>query len=195
MKQSLINQFISKERFESYANLSEYNDNLIFSKKAYIPLSILEITLKNSINKLLTYKIGEKWYEDKSFLTVDSLKKVNQAKDILFRRGEKIIKSKIIAELSFGFWVNLFKKPYAKRLRTGDLKMIFLNFPSKVEKTINREVVYKKLNHIRNFRNRIFHYERVLNKDNFNTIFDEIYEILNYFDNEISNYSRDLNSQ
>lgn len=185
MKISLIKKYISSERFRSYDGIDEYLENLVFSKKAYIPLSILEISLKNSINDLLTDKLGENWLEDKNFLTNDNLKKIDEARNILFKRGEHISKSKIIAELSFGFWVNLFKKPYEMKLRTKDIQKIFTNLPPKKEKIINREVIYKELNHIRNFRNRVFHYEKVINKDNYNQIFDEIDEVLFYFDKEL----------
>ena len=185
MKISLIKKYISTERFRSYSGIDEYLENLVFSKKAYIPLSILEISLKNSINDLLTDKLGENWLEDKNFLTNDNLKKIDEARNILFKRGEHISKSKIIAELSFGFWVNLFKKPYEMKLRTKDIQKIFTNLPPKKEKIINREVIYKELNHIRNFRNRVFHYEKVINKDNYNQIFDEIDEVLFYFDKEL----------
>ena len=185
MKKSLIKKYISSERFRSYSGIDEYLENLVFSKKAYIPLSILEISLKNSINELLTEKLGENWLENKDFLTNDSLRKIEEAKKILYKRAEPISKSKIIAELSFGFWVNLFKKPYEKKLRTKDIQKIFTNLPPKKEKMINREVIYKELNHIRNFRNRVFHYEKVINKDNYNQIFDEIDEVLFYFDKEL----------
>ena len=185
MKISLIKKYISTERFRSYSGIDEYLENLVFSKKAYIPLSILEISLKNSINDLLTDKLGENWLENKDFLTNDSLRKIEEAKKILYKRAEPISKSKIIAELSFGFWVNLFKKPYEMKLRTKDIQKIFTNLPPKKEKMINREVIYKELNHIRNFRNRVFHYEKVINKDNYNQIFDEIDEVLFYFDKEL----------
>ena len=185
MKISLIKKYISTERFRSYSGIDEYLENLVFSKKAYIPLSILEISLKNSINDLLTDKLGENWLENKDFLTNDSLRKIEEAKKILYKRAEPISKSKIIAELSFGFWVNLFKKPYEMKLRTKDIQKIFTNLPPKKEKIINREVIYKELNHIRNFRNRVFHYEKVINKDNYNQIFDEIDQVLFYFDKEL----------
>ena len=185
MKKSLIKKYISTERFRSYSGIDEYLENLVFSKKAYIPLSILEISLKNSINELLTEKLGENWLENKDFLTNDSLRKIEEAKKILYKRAELISKSKIIAELSFGFWVNLFKKPYEKKLRTKDIQKIFTNLPPKKEKMINREVIYKELNHIRNFRNRVFHYEKVINKNNYNQIFKEIDEVLFYFDKEL----------
>ena len=64
---------------------------------------------------------------------------------------------------------------------------------SLIEKFISREVVYKELDHIRNFRNRVFHYEKVVNKDNYNVIFDEINEILKYFDDDIEKFATRLN--
>ncbi len=48
MKKSLITKYISSERFKSYKGIEEYIENLIFSKKAYIP---------KSINNLLTEKL------------------------------------------------------------------------------------------------------------------------------------------
>ena len=189
MKDSLIDQFISKERFGSYKNVDEYMDNLTFSKNSYIPLSVLEIALRNAIDRFLTLKIGEHWYEDISFLTKDSIKKVEEAKSVLQNRRESVSKNKIIAELSLGFWVNLFKKPYDKKLRINELKRIFPNLPSSKEKLINREVLYRELNHIRNFRNRVFHYEKVINKNNYNCVHSEIFEILSYFDSELKEFA------
>ena len=194
MKSDLIKRFISDKRFESYRDIEEYQENLIVSKQSYIPLSILEVSLRNSIDMLLSHKVGENWHMDESFLTRDGVFKVKQAVELLERRRENISKHKIIAELSFGFWVNLFKKPYDKKLRINDLKKIFPNLPPRNIKLINREKVYKELNHIRNFRNRIFHYEKVVGKDNYHKVFEEINEILQYFDSEVYEFSRKVNT-
>lgn len=191
MKENLIKQFISENRFKSYENIDEYSKNLLFSQNAYIPLSILEIALRNALDNHLSNKVSNLWYED-DFLTNDSKEKITQAKALLAKRREKTHKEKIIAELSFGFWVNLFKKPYDKKLRIKDIKTIFPNLPNKEEQLINREILFTKLNHIRNFRNRVFHYEKVLNKDNYNNIFDEIFEIIGYFDKELYDYTKSL---
>lgn len=194
MKNSLIERFISRERFQNYQDMSEYRDNLVFSKRSYIPLSILEVALRNSIDRLLSEKIREDWHEDANFLTVDSRQKIEQAKELLTKRGENTIKQKVIAELSLGFWVNLFKKPYDKKLRINDLKRVFPNLPPRDKKFIKREIIYKELNHIRNFRNRVFHYEKVINRDDYNDIFVEIDEILGYFDDEICKFAKDTNA-
>ena len=195
MKNSLIDRFISKKRLTNYKEISEYEQNLIFSKKAYIPLSILEVALRNSIDTLLSEKISNEWYMHNDFLTKDSKMKVSQAIELLKMKKERITKDKIIAELSFGFWVNLFKKPYEKRLRINDLRKVFPNLPSKKAKFTNRESIYRELNHIRNFRNRIFHHEKVLNKDGYHLIFNEIDEILNYFDEEVCSFAQRINNE
>ncbi len=194
MKNSLIEYFISQERFQNYQDMKEYRGNLVFSKRSYIPLSILEVALRNSIDRLLSEKIREDWHEDASFLTADSRQKIAQAKELLAKRGESTIKQKVIAELSLGFWVNLFKKPYDKKLRINDLKRVFPNLPPRDKKFIKREIIYKELNHIRNFRNRVFHYEKVINRDDYNDIFVEIDEILGYFDDEICQFVKDTNA-
>lgn len=72
------------------------------------------------------------------------------------------------------------------------LKKFFLIFQKKEEKLINREILFTKLNHIRNFRNRVFHYEKVLNKDNYNNINEEIFEIIRYFDDELYIYTKEM---
>ena len=195
MKDGLIKKFITDTRFESYKDIQEYEKNLIVSKQSYIPLSILEVSLRNSIDALLSNKVGNEWHTDDTFLTKDSSLKIKQAIELLERRRESVSKHKVIAELSFGFWVNLFKKPYDKKLRINDLTKIFPNLPPKNIKLVNREKIYKELNHIRNFRNRIFHYEKVVNKDNYNMVFEEINEILRYFDNDIYEFATRINNK
>ena len=195
LKESLTKYFISEARLGSYTDVEEYGQNLVFSKKSYIPLSILEVALRNAVDKLLSDKVGVDWYKDENFLTDDSKKKVYGAITYLKKRREAVTKEKIIAELTLGFWVNLFKKPYDKKLRINDLKTIFLNLPSREEKIVNREVLYKQLNHIRNFRNRVFHYEKVLNKDEYTQINEDILEVLNFLHVDLKEYVKRLNNE
>ena len=186
--------FISQKRLDGYRDIVEYEQNLVFSKKAYIPLSVLEIALRNSIDTFLSEKVSNEWYKEENFLTKDSQKKVDDVIVRLERRRENSTKDKVIAELPFGFWVNLFKDPYANNLRINDLKKIFPNLPPRQVKLINRKYLYKRLNHIRQFRNRVVPYEKVLNKDAYNNIFEEIEELLEYFDKELCDFSKKINN-
>jgi hypothetical protein len=120
--------------------------------------------------------------------------KINEAKSKILKREEKISKEKLVAELSFGFWTALFKSPYAKQMRTTDLKRVFSNLPSKDKVLIDRSILSVKLNHIRAFRNRVFHHEKVIDNTKFNGIEKEINTILLYLDEDILNFSKRVNN-
>jgi hypothetical protein len=63
----------------------------------------------------------------------------------------------IISNLSFGFWTNLFHRPYAKIWQQN--KMIERIFPFLKSHQRNLKQIQKELEVIRKFRNRIFHFE------------------------------------
>lgn len=193
MKESLKLKYISEDRLSSYNDFEEYRQNLLISKNAYIPLSILEIALRNALNTYLTIKIGQDWHVDNTFLTPMAQKKIKEVNDTLKGRKEIDSKEKVIAELNFGFWVSLFQKPYQNYFRTKDLRQIFPNMPSKKEIFLDREEIYKKLDHIRRFRNRVFHYEKVINKDRYNDIEKDIHFVLAIFDDELADFAMVLN--
>ncbi|MDM8567192.1 hypothetical protein QUF74_16270 [Candidatus Halobeggiatoa sp. HSG11] len=192
MKNKTIEQFISKKRLQQYGNFEEYKENLYLSEKSYILLSVFEISLRNSINFYFCNKYSDKWLFIEDILHDDTKQKIKKAKTFLSRRNEKITHDKIVAELSFSFWTSLFRKSYDNMMRINDIKAIFPNIPLKKDKRINRSILDKKLNHIRKFRNRVFHYEKIINKVEFNNIEDEIYELLLYFDEEIYNFAKSL---
>jgi len=191
-----INKFITSKRLSSYTNIGEYESNLQQSKEYYIPLSILEVALRNSINSLFERFYGLGWLTaGAQFLRGDLLAKIDDAKEKLRVRNEDITKDKLVAELSFGFWTALFQSPYSHQMRTSNLKQIFPNLPKKEEYFIDRKIMSAKLDHIRKFRNRVFHYEKIVGKSEYDTIEADIYEILNYLDKELYNLAERLNDE
>lgn len=196
MNEVVINKFITSKRLSTYNNLDGYELNLKQSKEYYIPLAILEIALRNSINTLFIKFYGAGWLVGGAqFLQGDLLAKIADAKEKLNSRNENITKDKLVAELSFGFWTALFQSPYKHQMRLSDLKQIFPNLPKKEDYFIDRKIMSSKLDHIRKFRNRIFHYEKIVGKSEYDSIEADIYEILGYFDNEIGAFSERLNDE
>ncbi|MDX9813144.1 MAG: hypothetical protein WC144_03505 [Sulfurimonas sp.] len=126
------------------------------------------------------------------FLKHKEIEKIIQTKEKILRSSENISKDKIVSELSFGFWTALFQSAYDDKMRFNNLKHIFPNLPSKDKVIIDRKMVSAKLNHIRKFRNRIFHHENIL-KEEFANIEDDIYEILAYFDMELVEFTKKVN--
>jgi len=189
----LQKDFISINRLNSYNNLNDYFDNLQLSKSYYIPLSVVEISLRNSLDKLFKKSISDNWLLDKDFIQPQHKHKIEISIKLLKFKDKKINHNNILAELTFGFFVTFFKQPYSKYLRYNDLKQIFPNLPSSKEKKINRHFVFTKLNKIRLFRNKVFHHDRIINKSEYKTMMSEIYEVLSYFDEEIVQITKELN--
>jgi hypothetical protein len=195
MDQKTINKLITHSRLSSYQTIEQYEQNLILSKHYYIPLSILEVSLRNSINTYFSRKYGAGWLlNNATFLKQDLIHKINEAKYKLKNRNEHITQDKLIAELSFGFWTSLFKSPYSKQMRISDLKNIFTNLPHKDILFIDRAFLSKKLNHIRSFRNRIFHYEKIINNPKYKDIDSDINSILDFLDKDLLDFSQRLNN-
>ena len=190
----LIQQYISQKRFGKYVSLDDYEKNLHLSKHYYIPLSVLEVSLRNAINHAFDKLYGAGWLiHEAHFLQRDQLKKISDAKAKIKSRNEYLTKDKLVAELSFGFWVNLFKSSYNNQMRINTLRQIFSNLPPKKEQLVSRKEIFQALNHIRNFRNRIFHHERVFGKPEFQNIEQDINQILCYLHKDILAFSKRVN--
>ncbi|WP_310439794.1 hypothetical protein [Sulfuricurvum sp.] len=195
MTEIAIKKYISDARFNKYSSFDEYQENLILSKQFYIPLSILEVSLRNAIDSYFVNLYGHNWLlNEAQFLQRDALEKIFHAKAKLSERRENITHAKLTAELTLGFWTSLFQKPYDKTMRLQTLKGIFSNLPKQEVKFIDRKIISAQLNHIRKFRNRIFHFEKVINKEEFNTIQNDIDEVLYFLNNDVYEFVKRLNS-
>lgn len=191
MDKRIIEQYISSSRLKSYESIDEYKLNILESQEYYILLSVLEISLRNSINNYFNSKYDKNWNSDR-FLHQDSMKKIDEVRKRILLSKKTLTHEQIISELSFGFWSSLFRKSYTNNMRLSDIKSIFPNLPSKKEKLITRDYINKKLNHIRKFRNRVFHYEKIINKAEYKNIKNDIFELLLYFDKDIYNLADEL---
>ena len=142
MNALLVQQYIGQKRFGKYPSLDDYEKNLHLSKHCYIPLSVLEVSLRNAINHAFDQMHGAGWLiHEAQFLQRDQLKKISDAK----------------------------------------------------AKIKSRKEIFKLLNHIRNFRNRIFHHERVFGKPEFQNIEQDINQILGYLHKDILAFSKRVN--
>lgn len=184
MKTELIEKFITHKRLENYHSIDEYKKNLYLSEEYYILLSIFEVSLRNSIDNYLKIKISTNWLNNE-ILHSDTKQRVDEAKRKILQRKEFLTHDKMIAELPLGFWTSLFRSSYSNLFRIKDLKNIFPNLPSKEKNFINRNILDKRLNKIRKFRNRVFHYERIVNKTEYTNMKEEILKLISYFDEEL----------
>jgi hypothetical protein len=132
----------------------------------------------------MQYKLSTNWLNN-DLLHNDTKHRIQEAKKKILQRNESLSHDKIISELALGFWTSIFRKSYSNIMRINDIKHIFPNIPSKHHKLINRAFLDKKLNHIRKFRNKIFHYEKIIGKIEYQNIDNDIVELLRYFNDEV----------
>lgn len=191
MRDEVKVKFISNIRLGHYKDFEEYKQNIYQSEEYYILLSIFEISLRNSIDNYFKKTISKDWLESEK-LHQDTKQRIIESKKKIYQRKEKVSHDKVIAELPFGFWTSLFRKSYSNLFRIKDIKHIFPNIPKRNQKLITRQVLDKELNKIRKFRNRVFHYEKIINKTEYENIKDDIYTLFVYFDNEVYEFAKEL---
>lgn len=137
-----------------------YQCNLQLAEAFYISLSVFEVTLRNALSREMETMTGRQdWYV--VFPVTPGLTNLNryitQASKQIAGRHENITPSKVVAELTLGFWVSLLNSEY-ERLLWKDLRRAFPYLPKKERQ---RKNVSAPLNTFRSFRNRVFHNESI----------------------------------
>ena len=116
--------------------------------------------MRNALSRELETMTGrEDWYA--IFPNTPGLTNLNRyvtkASKQIAGRHESITPSKIIAELTLGFWVSLLNAEY-ELILWKDLRRAFPYLPKKDRQ---RKTVSAPLNRFRAFRNRVFHNESI----------------------------------
>jgi uncharacterized coiled-coil DUF342 family protein len=166
-----------------------YQSNLEISQAFYSSLSILEVSLRNSIHEKFKKHYGKTdWYNE---LPTELKQQVIEVEKRLIKSRKEVTTDRIIAELNFGFWTTLFNRNNAKFLWKPLLKS-FSNIPNDFRK---RTKVSASLNRIRTFRNRIYHYEPII--WDIQQIIEkrkEIFEILNWIEPDTEKWAKEIDT-
>lgn len=182
-KLSKIIENISVDRLSSYKFNDNDNSDLILRRyiyniqiaESFYPLlAALEISLRNRLYMAIVNLKGENWLLNE--ITSSNMLLVNERKILLDvynkikRKYTNISETSIIAELTFGFWINLCKKAYKNTLwdKQGFFDKIFPDFDKHFNSPTwdKTKVVFPILKEILRLRNRIFHHEIIINNKN-----------------------------
>lgn len=159
---------ISRERLSGYGYLegqpldlvmAKYLWNCALSESLYESLHWLEIALRNNIHSAATSTWGSSWLTKGQLLSPEQ-HMVDEAIERLQREGKSFNPEDIMAALNFGFWTSLFRKDYEQKLRPLLPKMFPYVTPAS-DRT--RKNISDRLNTVRKFRNRVFHFEPIIN--------------------------------
>ena len=183
--------FILYPNDESRA-VKHYQSNIKLTEAFYTSLSVLEVALRNALSRELKTMTGrDDWYA--IFANTPGLTNLNkyitQASKHIAGRHEQITTSKIIAELTLGFWVSLLNAEY-ERLLWKDLRRAFPYIPKKDRK---RKNVSAPLNRFRAFRNRVFHNESICwNMKKVQEIHDELLLVLEWINKDLPEWLTEI---
>ena len=177
----IVSESLSEARFAKY--LSKAGGNETLALKLYVhnarlsgaflfPLGVMEVVLRNTVDRALVKKFDQTWY-------------CNPQVAKKFRRGEKsniqkalnrichksdqtrirsdVNRDEVVAELTFGFWTNMFDKHYT-RFWESELDNSFPNLKIETGWNDHDTLIYirSQLHEINAFRNKVAHHGFVL---------------------------------
>ncbi|MGH2615979.1 MAG: hypothetical protein ACRDJC_12115, partial [Thermomicrobiales bacterium] len=150
--------------------LVNYLWNVELSEALYPSLQTVEVSLRNSIHSAASARYrSEFWFDQPDVLMPVQRKSMQEARDGLTKLGKPHTAGRIIAAVSFGFWVHVFDRPYERaphgspRLSWHDnsLAMLQAVFPHAPRRFRSRDKLRRRCDAIRDIRNRVFHYEPI----------------------------------
>lgn len=202
---------ISSNRLSTYRNhtaiskesklIENYIYNAKISENFYFLLQNLEVTLRNAIyDSYSTFGFSRDFFYireqnttrpfNREYHTRACWKMIGTVKHHLQRNGQTPTNGKIISELNFGFWTKLLEENHYKALMWRQVfRQVFPHFPHGNSVDQDVDAVSLKINTIRQFRNRIFHYEPIFNRPNLQKDRDDILEVLGWINPEMKKLS------
>jgi len=169
---------LSNPRFDAYLANAKQDEALALELYLYnsrlagafiFPLGVMEITLRNSIDRFLVRKFGDQWYSNVDFtkyLHKQYMRpKVTGLVERLEGQQEDFTRNDIVSGLTFGFWTGLLNGLY-HHIWKSELSNTFPGYNG--ESTILRKHqgdIRAKLTLVKTFRNRIAHHEPIYEFD------------------------------
>lgn len=187
-----LEPYISSARLNTYSNFFAPADQIelfgcyLWSKEvaaAFFPLlQVLEITLRNAIDKEARNALGPYWFDNVATRPqrklrgsqhrhvqhlADSVRNARAEirRDLKMPFTATVNEDRIIAKVTFGFWTNLFSAAFdvnrnPRALWPNLLRPVFPNAPQGHR---DRASMQNKLLAIKTFRNKAFHHEPIWN--------------------------------
>jgi len=170
-----ISRYLAATGNDNKRTIKLYKANLRLAQAFHPLLGIVEVVIRNRLNDVISAHFTDPdWIinQKSGFMSDPSISpflrnEIAKIEIRLKKRGIAITSGKIISELPFGFWSELFERNQYKLL-LGKPIQIFTHLPSET----GRKEIFASLNSIRTLRNRINHNEPIC--------FNEIYIDTNY---------------
>lgn len=156
-----LERYMPPNQTDHTSAIRVYLWNCAICENFYLIMHFAEIACRNSLHGALVVRAGERWYADKVFLRILSER---FRSDLEFtvrseanKHGTGLTADHIVSELSFGFWGHLATKRFDRYIWSAGVRGVFPGAPGHV----TREDVFKTIEAVRKWRNRIAHHQAV----------------------------------
>lgn len=169
---------ISEPRFATYLRatgndrakaLALYEWNLDLSAAFIVPLQVCEVAVRNGVAEAIEAFHGALWPWSNGFLRSlprpKSAKRYDPAQNLQNVAAREPTTGKVIAELNFAFWEQLFTAGQDERIWLDHFRSSFPGAPAAMAIQRAREAARNDLYAIRKLRNRIAHHEPIFARD------------------------------
>ena len=144
-----------------------YQWNLEVSAAFFLPLQMLEVSLRNAVAEAIEAAYGPNWTHSRSFMFSLSAprKAFNSHQHLTKTAARQAVPSKVIADLNFVFWQKMFVRSHDAALWQPHLRTVFPCVES--DRTVQqiRGAFHDDLETLRILRNRVAHHEPIFERD------------------------------
>lgn len=173
---------------------ARYLWNIAVSESMYAPLHLLEVGLRNAIDRCMVAQTEcPAWY-DNIAMTAWCHSKIGEAKTNIARAGKAIAPGRVISELPFGFWTAMFQSEFEDPKSRFLPRGIRATFPHMPKSLHHRKRIKADLDRIRKLRNRIFHHERIIHWKDLPEQYELIMNFLGWINPDLAELARIVES-
>lgn len=198
---SRIPHILSEPRFATYLRYSQedktkalalYHWNLELSAAFVAPIHLFEVSVRNAVVEVLEVVHSPDWPWNTGFIR--SLPRTGRHKpalDLQKTAEREPTMGKVVAELKFAFWENMFTARHDEKLWNDHLKCVFAFVPVDNSVSECRAAIHNHISAIRILRNRIMHHEPIFSR-NIAEDYSRIHEVLSWRDTVTSNWMHEI---
>lgn len=162
-----LGRYVRTCRDNTSAALRLYQWNLEISVAFFLPLQMLEVTVRNAVAEAIEAAYGPNWTHSRSFMLSLSAprKAFNARQHLLSIAARHTVPSKVIADLNFIFWQKMLVRSLDSAFWNPHLRTVFPNAESDESIQQLRTRLHDGLETLRILRNRIAHHEPIFERD------------------------------
>jgi hypothetical protein len=160
-------RYLVEKNGDKVAALELYKWNLDLSSSLLAPLHVCEVSIRNAITEAIELTYGALWPWAQSFeiSLPNPPRHFNPRKEIKILRVKHPTVGKIIADMKFAFWQNMFTGRHDGPIWNAHIRTVLPHTDPALSVQMIRGEAFAAMDTIRELRNRIAHHEPIFGRD------------------------------